>query len=84
MHHLTFPSAVYESSVPPYPHQLATVISLFNCRHTHGCLLVAQYGFSSYFLMIDNTEHISMCLLDICVGTYPRKIKTQVYEKIYI
>ena len=34
--------------------------------------------------MIDNTEHISMCLLDICVGTYPRKIKTQVYEKIYI
>lgn len=34
--------------------------------------------------MINNAKHIFMYLLDICVGTYLRKSKTHVYEKIYI
>lgn len=45
-YHITSPSAVYESSNCSTFWPMPGRISLFNCRHSIGCLLVSHCGFN--------------------------------------
>lgn len=73
LHHFTFREAVYEGSISPHPHQ-HLLFCLFDSRHASVCEMVSHYGFDLHFLLINDVEHLFMCLLAFYISSLEKCI----------
>ena len=69
LHHFTFPSAVFEVPISPYPCQyllLSVLLIIASLVGVKWHLFVAS---ELHFLMANDVEHLLMCLLAICMSS---------------
>ena len=76
-HYLTFPSTLYRIPVSPHPHQylFAVLFVLFDSSHPNGFEVISHCGFYLHSLMINDIEHLPMCLLAICISSLQKLIE---------
>ena len=74
LHQFTFPQTVQKGSLFS-TYSLALVICyLFDNNHSSRCEVISHCGFCFQFPGDSDTEHLFMCLLDICMSSLAKRL----------
>ena len=63
----TFPLSVYKGSLFSSSLPICAICGLFEDSHSNRCKVIFHCDFDFHFQMISSVEHLSVCLLSICM-----------------